>query len=127
MGRYGSKHIHELSQFSKTLNPKKCGPIDFMPKKIKNSDFFSFLYSKPLREFRRLNIKVWDRVRISKYDLPFRKVYKPKITQEVFEIVAITSGKPPTYNLKDEKDEIIYGNFYQKEFIKVILQWNRLE
>ena len=64
--------------------------------------------------------KIGDRVRISKYDLPFRKGYKPQYTQEVFEIVAISSRKPPTYTKKDEQDEIIRGNFYQKELIKVI-------
>ena len=39
---------------------------------------------------------------------------------EVFEIVATSSGKPPTYTIKDEQGEIIRGKFYQKELIKVI-------
>ena len=64
--------------------------------------------------------KIGDRDRIPKYDLPFRKGYKPHFTQEVFEIVAISSRKPPTYTIKDEQDEIIRGKFYQKELIKVI-------
>ena len=55
-----------------------------------------------------------------KYDLPFRKGYKPQLTREVFEIVAITTKKPPTYTIKDEQDEVIQGKFYQKELIKVI-------
>ena len=62
------------------------------------------LYSKPLRKSRKPKFKVGDRVRISKYDLPFRKGYEPQFTKEVFEIVAITSKKPPTYTIKDEKD-----------------------
>ena len=44
----------------------------------------------------------------------------PQFTQEVFEIVAISSTKPPTYTKKDEQDEIIRGKFYQKELVKVI-------
>ena len=64
--------------------------------------------------------KVGDRVRISKYDLPSRKGYKAQFTEEVFEIVAISSKKPPTYTIKDEQDEIIRGKFYPKELIKVI-------
>ena len=75
----------------------------------KNSDFLSILYSKPLREFRKLNFKVGDRVRISKYDLSFRKVYKPQFTKEVFEI---SSKKPPTYTIKYEQDGIIRGKFH---------------
>ena len=43
------------------------------------------------------------------YDLPFRKGYKPQFTVEVFEIVAISSKKPPTYTMKNEQDEIMRG------------------
>ena len=54
------------------------------------------------------------------YDLPFRKGYKPQFTREVFEIVAIATKKPPIYTIKDEEGEVIQGNFYQKELIKVV-------
>ena len=64
---------------------------------------------------------------MSKYDLPFGKGYKPQFIKEVFGIVAISSRKPPTYTIKDEQGEIIRGKFYQKELIKVIKQWNRLQ
>ena len=72
------------------------------------------LYSKPLRVFRKPKFKNGDRVRISKYDLAFRKGYKPQFTQEVFEIAAFSSRKPPTYTIKDEQDEIIRGKLYEK-------------
>ena len=68
-----------------------------------------------------------DRVRISKYNLPFRIGYKPRFTLEVFEIVAFTSRKPTTYTIKDAQDEIIRGKSYQKELIKVIQKWKRLQ
>ena len=35
--------------------------------------------------------KIGDRFRISKYELPFMKGYKAQFTQEVFEIVALSS------------------------------------
>ena len=50
----------------------------------------------------------------------FRKGFKPQFTQEVFEIVAIYSEKPPTYILKDEQYEILRGKIHQKELIEVI-------
>ena len=90
------------------------------PNTVKNCDFMSILYSKPLREFKKPTFKIGDRVRISKHDLLFRKGYKPQFTREVFENVAIATRKPPTYTIKDEQDEIIQGKFYQKELIKVI-------
>ena len=116
----GYKYIHKLTQFITTLNSRRNCSIDLIPKNVKNSDFLSILYSKPLREVRKPQFKIGDRVRISKYDLPFRKGYKPQFTQEVFEIVAISSRKTPTYTKKDQQDEIIRGRFYQIELVKVI-------
>ena len=55
--------------------------------------------------------RIGDRLRISKYDLAFRKCYKPQITQEEFEIVAIFSWKPLTYTKNNEQDEITRGKF----------------
>ena len=80
----------------------------------------STFYSKPLREFKKPTFKIADRVRISEYDLLLGKVYKPQFTQEVFEIVAIATRRPPAYTIKDEQGKIIQGKFYQKELIKVI-------
>ena len=97
-----------------------------IPKNVRNSDFLSILYSKQEREYKNPKFKIGDRVRISKYDLPFRKGYQPQFTQEVFEIVAFSSRKPPAYTIKDEEDEIIRGKFYQEELIQVIQQWNPL-
>ena len=116
----GYKYIHKLTQFVTTLNSRRNCSTDLIPKNVKNADFLSILDSKPLRKFRRPKFEIGDRVRISKYDLPFRKGYKPQFTKKVFEIVAITSKKPPTYTIKDEQDETICGKFYQKELIKVI-------
>ena len=115
----GYKYFHKLTQAVTTLNSRRNCSIDLIPKNVKNSDFLFFLYSKPLREFRKPKFKVGDRVRISKYDSPFRKGYKPQFTEEVSEIVAISSKKPPTCTIKDEKDEVIRGKFYQ-ELIKFI-------
>ena len=116
----GYKYNHKLTHFVTTLNSRKNCSIDVIPKKVMNSDFLSILYSKPLREFRKPKFKVGDRVCISKYDLPFRKHYKPQFTTEVFEIVAISPKKLPTYTIKDEQVETIRGKFYQKELIKVV-------
>ena len=91
-----------------------------IPKTVKNSEFLSNLYKKTLREFWKPEFEIRDRVRISKFDWPFRKCSKPQFTKEVFKIVAISSRKPPTYTKKDEKNEIICGKLYQKELIKVL-------
>ena len=78
------------------------------PDHVKNSDFMSILYSKPLKEYKKPKFGNRDRVRISKYDLPSRKGFKPQFTQVIFESVAIATKKPPTYTIKDEQ-EVIRG------------------
>ena len=109
----GYKYIHKLTHFVLTLNSRRNCSIDMIPKIVKNSDFLSILYNEPLQEVKKPKFKVGDRVRISKYDLPFRKGYKPKYTIEFFEIVAISSRKPLTYTIKDEQHEISSGKFHQ--------------
>ena len=61
------------------------------PKTVKKCDFMSILYCKPLREYKKPTFKIGDIVQISRYDLPFRKGYKPHFTREVFEIVAVAT------------------------------------
>ena len=79
------------------------------PHTVKNCDFMSILYSKPLRKDEKPTFKTADRVRISKYDLLFRKGCKLPFTRQVFEIVAIATKKPPAYTIEDEQNEIKQG------------------
>ena len=80
----GEKYIQKLTQIVTTLNSRRNCSIDLIPENVEVSDFLSLLYSKPLREFRKPKFKVGARVRISKYDLPFRKGSKSQFTKEVF-------------------------------------------
>ena len=71
------KYIHKLTQFVTTLNSRRNCSAHLIPKNLKNSDFLSILYSKPLREIRKPQFKIGHIVHISKDDLPFREGYKP--------------------------------------------------
>ena len=62
----GYKYIHKLTQFVTTLNARRNCSVDLIPKKVKNSDFLSILYSKPIREVRKPKFEIGDKVRISK-------------------------------------------------------------
>ena len=66
MEDFGYKHMHKLPQFFTALHSRRNSSIDMRPNTVKNCDFMSFLYSKPLREFKKPTFKIGDRVRISK-------------------------------------------------------------
>ena len=119
-GRWRTQYVHNMTQFVTALKSGRNCSIDLMPKNVKNFDFSSILHSKPVREFGKPTFKISHRVRISKYDWPFRTGYKLQYTKEVFEIVALYSRKFPTYTIMDEQDETIHGNFRQKELVKII-------
>ena len=115
----GYKNVHKLPQFVTTPNSRRNCSTDLIPKNVQNSDILSILYSKPQREFGKPKFKIGDRVRISKPDLPLRKAHRPQSTQEVFEIVAISSREPPTNTIKDEQDEIIRCKFSTHQCTKM--------
>ena len=106
MEGYRYKYIHILPQFIATMISRKNRIIGMKPNHVKKSDFMSILHSKPLREYKKPKFGIGDTIRISKYDLPFRKGYKPQFTREIFEIVAIATKKAPTYTIKNEKEEV---------------------
>ena len=60
------ENIHNMSQFVAALNSTKNRSMDLIPKNIRNKDFLSILYSKPLREHTKPKFKIGDRVRNSK-------------------------------------------------------------
>ena len=61
-----TKYIHKVLQFITTLNSRRNSSIDMRPNTVKNCDFMSILYSRPLREYKKPTLKFGDRVRTSK-------------------------------------------------------------
>ena len=61
MEDFGYKYIHKLPQFITTLNSRRNSSIDMKPNTVKNCDFMSILYSKPLPEYKKPTFKPGDR------------------------------------------------------------------
>ena len=94
----GYKYIHKLPHFITTINSRRNSSIDKRPNTVKNCDFMSIFYSKPLREYKKPTLKTGDSVRISMYDLPYRKGYKPQFAREVFETLPIAKKTTNIHN-----------------------------
>jgi transposase InsO family protein len=62
-----------------------------------------------------------DCVRISLSKYIFSKGYEPNYSEEIFKINKVILRDPVVYQLKDLKDEIIDGVFYEKEIQKIIV------
>ena len=71
----------------------------------------SILYSKPFREYKKPTFKIGDRVRIPKYELPFRKGYKPQFTRQIFEIVAVATKKHQHTQSRMSMTRLFKANF----------------
>ena len=121
MEENGDKYVQKMDSFVNTMNTRVNRSIGKSPKNVKNSDFLSIFYKNPIIEYKKPRFKIGDKVRISKYDIPFRKDYKSQFTSEVFEIVKIATLKPPTYNLHGEQGDEILGKFYEQELAKCII------
>ena len=65
--------------------------------------------------------KVGDRIRISKFENIFAKVYTPNWRKEIFIVNKINDTVPYTCNIKDLHDEEIIGSFYDRELQKTKL------
>ena len=67
------------------------------------------------------DIKVGEKVRISKVKSIFEKGYLPNWTEEIFTVASInTKFSPITYKLKDYSGEVIDGSFYRHEIQPII-------
>ena len=80
MEENGYKYVQKVPQFITSLNSRRKNSMDMRPKTVKDCNFMSLLYSKLLREYKKPRFSIGDGVRISKYDLLFRKRYKPQFT-----------------------------------------------
>ena len=90
---HGEKFIPKLQQFVSTLNCRKNRSIGKSPRDMKNSDFLLILYNNSFKKYTKPKIKIGERVRILKNDIPL------------------------IHHQRSRKEEIL-GNFYEKELRK---------
>ena len=96
-----------------------CKPIDVTPAKV--GEIREKVFQQSPRDNSKSDIKVGDKVRISKVKSIFAKGYLPNYTEEIFTVESIDRKTSPiTYKLKDYHGEVIEGSFYRQEIESVI-------
>ena len=96
-----------------------CKPVDVTQANV--SEIREKVFKKKPKSKVKSDIKVGDKVRISKVKSIFAKGYLPNWTEEIFTVESINRKTSPiTYKLKDYQGEVIEGSFYHQEIEKVI-------
>jgi hypothetical protein len=88
-------------------------------KKNQKKVFLNLYKERIENKYPKYNIN--DKVRILNIKNIFDKGYKTNFTEEIFKINKILNTLPfPRYQIKDLKNNIIIGSFYEKELSKII-------
>lgn len=119
--RNSYKYIDVLKDVVNSLNNNINSSTGLAPSSVTHeneSEIFEKLYGyQPIAKF---NFDIGDQVRISKTNKVFRRGYLINWTDEVFTVYKRYSTDPPSYILKDLKDTVLRGRFYEAELQKII-------
>ena len=129
-GTYKYLNILEklVENYNKTRNRAiGCSPTDARKPEFHERVFHRLYYKKVKATNKGPIFKVGDKVRITKYRTIFSKGYTPNWTDEIFIITEVKTTLPPTYVLKDDKEEPVKGTFYEPELQKVKEERFRIE
>lgn len=122
-GKYAWLNI--LDDLLNEYNTRKHRTIGMAPIEVNNAneDLVRQNINRNRQKYReidkRVKFKEGDKVRISKYKKVFAKGYLPNWTNEIFTVhKVITTTVPTTYILRDYRNNILQGSFYEKELLK---------
>ena len=86
---------------------------------VKNTDFLSILYNKPLTRYKKTKFKVSDRMRISMNDVSFRKEHKTQFTDEILKFWQYLEKSLQHASSKISTNKNFLGSFLKKSCKKV--------
>jgi hypothetical protein len=118
------KYHHVLNDILEGYNNKIHSSLkSFSPNQVTKKNekqVHNILYSDYLKKKRKKHkFKINDSVRIAAYRTPFHKSYHKNFTEEVFLVTDTLYTKPSTYKLRDQKNELLKGSFYEHQLQKV--------
>jgi len=118
------KFIHRLSEFESLYNRTYHRSIKMAPinvNAVTSPTVYRNLYGYEQinNKIKQHNLKIGDRVRISKLKKTFEKGYDTNYTDEIFTISKIRQTSPTMFYLIDDNNEDIVGGFYREELLKI--------
>ena len=119
MEDFGYKYIHKLPQFIITWNSRKNSSIDMRPKTVKNCDFMSILYSKPLREFKKPHSKLVTECESQSKTCFFAKVTSRSLKEKFLKLWQLQQENRQHTQSRMSKAWLFKGNFTKKNWLKL--------
>ena len=115
------KWIDILDRLLEKYNDTKHRTIKMKPNQVTRENQGEVLlnYKQYVAKSWNSKFQVGDPVRVSKNKHIFEKGYTPNWTTEIFTVTEVCDTIPTTYKLKDYRDEVVSGGFYDYELLKV--------
>ena len=118
MEEYGYRYIEKASHFVITLiSPGSCS-IDLNEKIVKNSDFLSILYIKPLREYRNLKLNLETKFASPSLTDPSGNVLSQSLHRNFFKLMQFFPGTLQYTRYRLNKGSLSEVNFIKKSWSK---------
>ena len=116
---HSENFIHKLPQFVSNMNCRVNISTGKPIRDVKNTDFLSILYNKPLTRYKKTKFKVSDRMRISMNDVSFRKEHKTQFTDEILKFWQYLEKSLQHASSKISTNKNFLGSFLKKSCKKV--------
>ena len=113
------KWLQLLPKIIEKYNSTVHGTTGFKPKDVTKRNEKSILETsydnRKVMDRKPIKYPVGTSVRVSKYREAFDKGYTPNWSTEIFKVDKVQFTNPTTYILRDEKNEVVKGGFYEEE------------
>ena len=117
-----NKYSDVLSKIVDSYNSSFHRSIKMTPKQARKKEneqtVYDNLYRHPVSD-QKVQLKVNDTVRVSRYPSPFLKSCTPNFSQEYFYIDSVQNTVPHVFKLRDVSGERLLGSFYSQELQKI--------
>ena len=118
MENNGYKYIYKLTQFVTTLDSRRNCSIDLIPRNVENSDFFSILYLKSLRGFRKPNLKLGTEFAYRSMTYPSERVISHSLHEKFSELLQFLPENLEHTHERKNKMRLSAVNFIRKSCSK---------